>query len=144
MKDFDVGAHLDQSSAVQCVVDLYGPADFEAYDPYLPTPMVQRENPDSVISQLFGGTISEKRDLAKRASPVTWVTKDAAPMLIFQGTNDPLVPLDQSQRLTNRLKAAGADVTLDVLQGAGHGGPQFHSPEKVKMMTDFLIKHLAP
>ena len=26
-KEFDVGEHLDQSSAVQCVCDLYGPAD---------------------------------------------------------------------------------------------------------------------
>jgi acetyl esterase/lipase len=144
VKDFDVGANLDQSSAVQSCINWFGPADFEAYDPKLPTEMVQRENKASVLALLFGGPVSEKLELARRASPVTWVTKDAAPMLIMQGTNDPLVPLDQSQRLADRLKAAGADVTLDVIDGAGHGGPQFTTQEKVKLMADFLGKHLAP
>ncbi|MDR3406500.1 MAG: alpha/beta hydrolase [Chthoniobacter sp.] len=143
VRDFDVGANLDQSSAVQCVIDWFGPSDFPAYDPDLPTPMVQRENPESVIAQLFGGIVSQKLELAKRASPVTWVTKDAAPMLIMQGTKDPLVPLDQSQRLYDKLKAAGADVTLDVIEGAGHGGPQFVTPEKLKMIFEFLAKHWA-
>lgn len=143
VRDFDVGGNLDQSSAVQCVIDWFGPADFPAYDPALPTAMVQRENPDSVLAQLFGGPISQKLELAKRGSPVTWVTKEAAPMLIMQGTKDPLVPLDQSQRLADRLKAAGADVTLEVLEGAGHGGPQFTSPERLTLITEFLARHLA-
>ena len=141
VRDFDVGANLDRSSAVQCVIDWFGPADFPGYDEKLPTPMVQRENPDSVIAQLFGGPVSQKLELAKRASPVTWATKDAAPILILQGTNDPLVPLDQSQRLADKYKAVGAEVTLEVIEGAGHGGPQFTSPERIKLMADFLGKH---
>ncbi|MEI9898674.1 MAG: alpha/beta hydrolase [Chthoniobacter sp.] len=143
VRDFDVGANLDRSSAIQCGVDWFGPADFPAYDPNLPTPMVQRENPDSVIAQLFGGPVSQKLELAQRASPVTWVTKDAAPLLIMQGTKDPLVPFDQSQRLADKLKAAGADVTLDLIEGAGHGGPQFTTPEKLKLIFEFLAKHWA-
>ncbi|MEP6671582.1 MAG: alpha/beta hydrolase [Chthoniobacter sp.] len=141
--DFDVGANLDQSSAIQCGLDWFGPSDFPAYDPDLPEPMVQRENPESVIALLFGGPVSQKLELAKRASPVTWVTKDAAPLLIMQGTKDPLVPFDQSQRLYDKLKAAGADVTLDVIEGAGHGGPQFTTEEKLKLMFNFLAKHWA-
>jgi len=143
VRDFDVGANLDQSSAIQCGLDWFGPADFPAYDPDLPTPMVQRENPESVIALLFGGPVSQKLELAKRASPVTWVTKDAAPLLIMQGTKDPLVPLDQSQRLYNKLKEAGAEVTLDVIEGAGHGGPQFTTAEKLKLIFEFLAKHWA-
>jgi acetyl esterase/lipase len=143
VKDFDVGANLDQSSAVQCVINWFGPADFPGYDANLPTPMVQRENPDSVIAQLFGGPVSQKLELATRASPVTWATKAAAPMLIIQGTNDPLVPLDQSERLFKKLKEVGADVTLDVIEGAGHGGPQFFTAEKLKMMFEFLAKNWA-
>lgn len=143
VKDFDKGENLEQSSAVQCVVDWFGPADFPAYDPALPTAMVQRENPDSVIAQLFGGPVSQHLELAKRASPVTWVTKEAAPTLIMQGTKDPLVPLDQSQRLADRLKAAGVNVTLDVIDGAGHGGPAFTSPEKLALIMEFLSRHLG-
>jgi acetyl esterase/lipase len=139
--DFDVGANLSESSAVQCVIDWFGPADFPGYDENLPTPMVQKENPNSVLAQLFGGPVSQKLELAKKASPVTWVTKEAAPILIMQGTNDPLVPLDQSQRLYKKLKDAGVDVMLDVIDGAGHGGPQFVTQEKLKMMFEFLAKH---
>lgn len=143
VKDFDVGANLEQSSAIQCGIDWFGPSDFPAYDPNLPTPMVQRENPDSVLAKLFGGIVSEKLELAKRASPVTWVTKSAAPLLIMQGTADPLVPPDQSQRLNDKLKSVGADVTLDIIEGAGHGGPQFVTQEKLKMIMEFLTKHWA-
>jgi len=142
-RDFDVGANLDKSSAIQCGIDWFGPTDLPAYDPSLPTPDVQRENPDSVIAQLLGGPVSQKLDLAKRASPVNWVTKDAAPLLIMQGTADPLVPPDQSRRLAEKLKAAGADVTLDIIEGAGHGGPQFITVEKLKMIFEFLTKHWA-
>jgi acetyl esterase/lipase len=142
-KDFDIGANLDQSSAIQCGIDWFGPSDFPAYDPNLPTEMVQRENPESVIALLFGGPVSQKLELAKRASPVTWATKEAAPLLIMQGTNDPLVPLDQSQRLNDKLKSVGADVTLDVIDGAGHGGPQFTTEEKLKQIMQFLTKHWA-
>ena len=143
VKDFDVGANLDESSGVQCVIDWFGPADFPGYDENLPTPMVQRENPNSVIAQLFGGPVSQKLELAKRASPVTWATKDAAPMLIMQGTNDPLVPLDQSERLYKKLKEVGANVTLDVIEDAGHGGPKFITAEKIKMIFEFLAKNWA-
>ncbi len=143
VKDFDVGENLEQSSAVQCVIDWFGPADFPGYEENLPTEMVQKENPNSVLALLFGGPVSKKLELARRASPVNWVTKEAAPMLIMQGTKDPLVPLDQSERLYKKLKEAGANVTLDVIDGAGHGGPQFTTPEKLKMMFEFLTKYWA-
>ena len=143
VRDFDVGENLDQSSAIQCGVDLFGPADFPAYDANLPTPMVQKQNPNSVLSLLLGGTVSEKMELAKRASPVTWVTKDTAPLLILQGTKDPLVPADQSKRLAEKLKAAGVEVTLDIIEGAGHGGPEFTSPARLKEIAEFIVRHLA-
>ena len=59
----------------------------------------------------------------------------------MQGTKDPLVPVDQSQRFYDKLKAAGADATLDIIEGAGHGGPQFVTEEKLKMIFTFLTTH---
>jgi dipeptidyl aminopeptidase/acylaminoacyl peptidase len=75
---------------------------------------------------------------------VTWVTKTAAPMLILHGTKDALVPLSQSEVLAERLTAAGVEVTLEVLEGAPHGGPEFSTAEKRKLMNDFLKRHLQP
>lgn len=89
-------------------------------------------------------SVAVKRELARRASPVTWVTKECAPLFIMHGTADPLVGLEQSQKLAEKLKAAGAEVTLDVVEGAGHGGPQFFSGDRPARLLAFFNAHLLP
>ena len=143
VRDFDKGENLDQSSAIQCGIDWYGPADFPGFIPPSGDPMVQREGSDSVLVQLFGGPLAEKMELARRASPVTWVTKETAPLFIEQGTKDPLVPAAQSTGLADKLKAAGVDATLEIIEGAGHGGPEFTTPDRVHRMVEFLNRHLG-
>jgi hypothetical protein len=32
-------------------------------------------------------------------------------------------------------------VQIEIIEGAGHGGAEFTSPERIKLMLDFLIKH---
>lgn len=140
-KQFDVGSHLDQSSAVQCVIDLYGPSDFlhwgDNTDPSLETPF-------NGLARLVGGKISTHQEAARTASPFYDVSKESVPFLIFHGDKDPIVPLQQSQVLDAALRQAGVASTLYVLPGAGHGGPQFGTPENLKTMFDFLEKHLKP
>ena len=104
--------------------------------------MIQRSGTDSIFVRLLGAPIEQKIALARRASPVTWVTKDSAPLYIMHGTADPFVPLDQSQRLADKLKAAGVEVTLDVVTGGGHGGPQFWAEDRPQRLVDFLNRHL--
>lgn len=94
-------------------------------DLYLPpgaNPLIQRSGAQSVFAQLLGGPIDEKMDLARRASPAPWVTKKSAPLFILRGAKDPAIPLEQSQRLADKLKAASVEATLDVVEGGGHGG----------------------
>jgi len=132
------GGHLDQSSRVQCVVDLLGPSDFLSWDPNF--------NPGvyTMITHLLGGPVPQNRDKARKASPLTYVDKNSAPFLIEHGDKDSLVPLEQSQLLASALKKAGVEVTLQVLPGSGHGGPAFTSPENRKLIVDFFAKHLHP
>lgn len=105
--------------------------------------MIQRTGSGSVLVQLLGGPVDEKQDLARRASPVTWVSKDSAPLYIMHGTDDPLVGLDQSERLADKLKAAGIEVTLDVVKGGGHGGKGFFADNRPQRVVEFLNRHLA-
>jgi acetyl esterase/lipase len=142
VNDFDVGEHLDQSSAIQCGVDVFGPADLVDWTPPSANPIIQRSGPESVLVKLLGGTAKEKPELAKRASPVTWVTKDCAPLYILHGTVDQLVGLEQSQKLEAKMKAAGVEVILDVVEGAGHGGGQFFSDGRPQRLLEFFGKHL--
>lgn len=144
VKDFDVGENLDQSSAIQCGVDVFGPADLVDWKAPSANPAIQPTGPESLLVKLLGGTAAEKPELAKRASPVTWVTKDCAPLFIMHGTIDQLVGLDQSQKLEAKLKSAGVEVTLDVVEGAGHGYGPFFAGDRPKRLLDFLNGHLMP
>lgn len=141
-KVFDVGEHLDQSSAIQCGIDLFGPTDFPDWKPPGKTPLVQRGGPGSCLEQLFGGPIDDKMELAKLASPLTWVSREAAPLYILHGTKDPLVGLEQSQIFTDKLKSVGAEVRLEIIKGAGHGGLLFIADNRPKRAAEFLNSHL--
>jgi acetyl esterase/lipase len=141
ISDFDTGANLDQSSAVQCVVDFFGPTDFLHYGD-VPAPDLDAAG--SAIEQLLGGPVSTHQALARSASPVDFVTRDAAPFLILHGDHDPLVPLQQSQELNADLQKAGVESTLRVVAGGGHGGAGFNAPANRKLIVDFLDRHLKP
>jgi len=56
-----------------------------------------------------------------RASPVTHVTPDDAPMLLMHGDADDVVPIDQSTTLEAALKSAGVEVRFIRVPGGGHG-----------------------
>jgi acetyl esterase/lipase len=126
------GGHSDQSSRVQAVVDLFGPADL--------TKMGGK--PDSAVAKLLGGPVQENKEKAAKASPVTYVSKESAPFLILHGDKDPTVPYSQSEMLEEALKKAGVEVTLVNVKGAGHGGKEFQTEENRKRIADFFEKHL--
>ena len=139
--EFDVGAHTDVSSRVQCVVDYFGPTDFLQMDAQrLPDGMVH-DAADSPESELVGGPIQENPEKVARADPITYVRADAPPFLIVHGDHDPLVPYGQSGLLVEALKRAGVDVTFYTVTGAGHG--QFTDPAVPDLTQAFLAKHLG-
>ena len=102
------------------------------------------DEPDSSVARLIGGPVQKNKEKAARASPLTYVTKDAAPFLIMHGDKDDVVPLSQSVKLAEALQRAGVEVTLQVYKGAGHGGRAFTSPESWRMIEDFFARHLCP
>ena len=55
--------------------------------------------------------------------PVNLVTADAPPMLLASGTTDPIVRVENSQALAQRLKAQGVWVTEKYYDGFGHMEP---------------------
>jgi acetyl esterase/lipase len=131
-----VGSHLDQSSRLQAVVDLCGPTDLLL--PNQPGVLV------GVFTGLVGGPVEKNQALAKKASPVTFVSKDASPILIAHGMVDDTVPIKHAEEFYGLLKKAGADATYMPLKDTGHGGGGFDSPESRKAFNDFFDKHLLP
>ncbi len=139
--EFEVGAHLDLSSRVQCVVDYFGPTDFLQMDAQrLPDGMIH-DLADSPESELVGGPIQENPEKVARANPITYVRADVPPFLIAHGDQDLLVPYRQSLLLMEALEKVGGDVTFYTVEGAGHG--TFSDPKVAELTKAFLAKHLG-
>jgi acetyl esterase/lipase len=133
-----LGPHTDADSRVQCVVDYYGPSDLLTMGDY---PSNMKHNaPDSPESKLVGGPVQETKEVARAASPVTYVSKDDPPFLIVHGDADMTVPYNQSERLDAALEKAGVGSTFITVQGGGHGG--FRSDELLRRVGLFFDKHL--
>jgi acetyl esterase/lipase len=103
--------YADQSSQVQAVVDMFGPADLK----------LTFERDKSPHMEHVFGTDDSKSDIIKQASPVTHISSDAPPFLIIHGENDDVVLLDQSNALYNRLKAANVPASLIIVRNCSHG-----------------------
>jgi acetyl esterase/lipase len=122
VRAFDVGAHLDQSSRVQAVVDFFGPTDFLQMDAHrLNDRAMVHDAPDSPESQLVGGPIRDNPDKVARANPITYVTNDDPPFLVVHGDADLLVPHHQSVLLEEALRKAGVSVRFVTIPGGLHG-----------------------
>ena len=101
------------STKIQAVVNYFGPTDLGAED----IPEVTRP----ILKDFLGADPRENAELAKKASPLTYVSKDDAPILTFQGTKDPLVPDTQACALAKAMTATGLAGRVELLIGAGHG-----------------------
>lgn len=123
------------SSDVQAVVDFFGPA-------HLPRLFGASRSVDWMLEDLLGGPLAEHLALAELASPELHVSSETAPLLIVHGEEDSTVPVEQSTSFQARLRQAGADSTLHVLPGAGHGGDGFFQPELREKIIAFLARHL--
>lgn len=119
------------SSAVQAVVDLYGPTDFLAMDAHMLPGACETFNAmlgitechndaGSPESRLVGGAITDHPQRAAAANPAAYATADAPPFLIAHGQEDALVPHHQSEILYAALRDAGADVTFYSVPVVGH------------------------
>lgn len=108
----DVGDHPDQSSKVQAVVAFFGPTDFSLQYPPASA---------NIVKTFLGASPQDNPDLARRASPVSYVNAGDAPTLIYQGTNDPLVPHDQAIVMANALTKAKVPGRIELLLNASHG-----------------------
>jgi acetyl esterase/lipase len=134
----DLGEHDKESSAVQAVVNYFGPSELLTMDDHPGT--MTHNAPDSPEALLIGGPIQEHKDKTNQASPLTHAGKDDAPMLLVHGTEDPLVPFPQSQKIDQALDEAGVESILITVDGGGHGKgfPQ----DLDQVVRQFLDRHL--
>ena len=123
-----------ESFAVKAVVDFYGPAELILFP--------GNNDEKSPESLLIGAAPLARPDLAKAASPVTYVDKGDPPFLIIHGEKDELVSPKQSQLLSAWLNVAGVPNELIVVKDAPHFGVMFDTDEVRTKVMNFLKKQL--
>jgi acetyl esterase/lipase len=144
-------ADVAVSSAVQAVVDFYGPTDFLLMDSqfadFTSAACLDRaqvhDTPDSPESLYLGAPIQTVPDLAAESNPVAQAASATVlpPFFLAAGIDDHLVPHQQTLILGDALKRAGAEVDLHLLGGVGHGGVEFERRMFGPAMT-WLERHL--
>jgi len=146
LEDLSLG-DAEQTSNVQAAVDWFGPINFLQMDEQFKlsgkgTPDHNEAN--SPESKILGKQITLIPDLVKAANPATYITPDDPPCFIEHGKEDQLVPTQQSINFaTDLMKVLGdKKVTLILLDGTHHGGPQFETKENLDKVFTFLDKYL--
>ncbi len=121
---------------IQAVVNYFGPSDLGARDiPEASKPLVR---------DFLGATATDRPDLAAKASPRSYVTKDDPPILTFQGTKDPLVPHTQAIELADAMTAAGVPGRVELMVGASHGWSGTELDHTLKETYVFFDQYLKP
>ena len=139
---FDVGAHLDQTSRVQAVVDYYG-----VVSPSRPSATMRATRSTSYTATCW--------EPSPRTPPSWWQpqtprptlptpspARRAAPFLILQGAEDVVVPPADSAQLYRVLVENGVDADFVEVEGAGHMDPAFWQPPIVDRVVAFLDRTL--
>lgn len=114
----------------KAVVDFYGPAELQLFP--------RGDDEKSPEALLIGAAPLNRPDLAKAASPVTYVDKDDPPFLIIHGEKDDMVSTNQSRLLSSWLKVDGVQNELIIVKGAPHFGEMFDSDEVRNKVLSFL------
>lgn len=150
MKEYEEGENLDQSSVVSAVIDLYGPSDLTkigvGYSKEEENLHYSSSAPEAVLvnglsannKTAAGILVHEER--AKKANPLSFISKNTPPFLVMVGDKDIRVSPNQSEILHDALIEKGVDSTFYIIKEAGHGGVKWAQTEVSKLLIDFLDK----
>ncbi|MGW4681096.1 alpha/beta hydrolase fold domain-containing protein [Micromonospora taraxaci] len=132
-------------SGVQAAVSWYAPSNLLTMQSQAhPSGTIDHDAADSPESLLIGAPLADNPEAGRAASPVTYVTDQAPPMLLVHGDQDLVVPVGQSEELAAALTAVGAEVELSVVRGADHCFGGVPLEPLIRDTLAFFIRVLAP
>lgn len=101
----------------RCGVDIVGVSNLITFRKTIPpywTPLNQ------MLDEMIGNVETEE-ELLRQVSPVFHADRIRAPLLVFQGANDPRVNKAESDQIVEALRARGVPVEYYVRDDEGHG-----------------------
>jgi len=151
-KTFDKGENLQESSKVNCAVDLYGLSDLSQVGMDY-SPEVQQlhksagatealwVNGSPVFGGKDGGVLADPK-ATEAANPIAYIGRNSAPMLLMHGTADKVVSPGQTDLLYQALKEKGVPAERYEIPGAAHGGVYWVQDKVLQVIGDFFDKYL--
>jgi acetyl esterase/lipase len=123
-----------EEAGIAAVVNYFGPTDMtvDQFNDFV----------DGLLEGLAGGKREEKAAAYRDFSPVTHISAGDAPVLTFQGTEDPLVPDEQARTLHAALDKARIPNRLEILEGRGHGWAGEDMERTERRAFEFLDAYL--
>ncbi len=118
----------------KAVVDFYGPIDLVL--------LPGNEDEKSPEGLLIGAAPLLRPDLAKAASPITYIDKDDPPFLIYHGEKDNTVSNKQSKLFSAWLTYYGVKNELTIVKDAPHFGIMYDVEGIRNEVIAFLIQYL--
>lgn len=138
------GAHLamlysyafDTDNDVKALCNIVGPADF--------TDPAYTSNPIYNYAAInLTGSSNPSQSLIEEVSPITHITSQSPPTIMFYGGQDPLIPSSQGPFLRDALTEAGVYNEYNFYPDGGHGDwNQIIMAEVYSKMTTFLQEQL--
>lgn len=129
-------------------VSWYGPCDFEK------TSLFNHDNRKDFRDR-FGARIiksdtkpEDRLLLYKEISPINYLTKNSAPLLMIQGDSDTTIPVEHAYYMEDKAKEFGASVTIMIVKNAGHNwrsvGKNIDPTQEyiIQATVDYFVSHL--
>lgn len=145
MLGVSAGAHLallqsykNSQPKVAAVIDFFGPTDLITMYNHPWHPLIPH-----LLQTLISGTPETNAAGYHNSSPVTFINTETPPTLIFQGAQDYVVNISQSQLLDQKLQQAGVANKLVVYNNAGHGWQGATLSDSFDKIEAFLKKYVS-
>jgi dipeptidyl aminopeptidase/acylaminoacyl peptidase len=138
------GGNPEQSSDICAMICMSGPYDLKQC--YIESNHQRKQEGKAVRGMLeafLGGRPSQVGAKYVTASPLGYASKTTVPALLTHGTEDPLVPIKQSEVFAARLREVGVDIEFLRLERAGHADFGRKPQETIAQITAFVQKHIV-
>lgn len=141
---FNIGGHLDQSTAVNACVIFYGPNDLLNL---VPDRLAEKKHlrpgegefPFEAREIFQEDFLKNPQGMLADASPINYIEKaeKLPPFLFLQGEEDPIIPMRQGQRFCEKVREHGGRAEFVKICGAGHGSVCW-TKEAMELIGQFL------
>jgi acetyl esterase/lipase len=130
-------AYKHRDTAVKAVIDFFGPTDLTTMYNHPWHPLVPY-----ALQMVTGTTPAQKPELYRESSPISYVSTQSAPTLIFHGGSDIIVDVSQSKALHKKLEQKGVPTELVVYPGERHGWYGHRLSQSFDRIEQFLHEYV--